>query len=590
MRYMNRFVLSGLAVALMTMSCDMNPEQTPVLEWDSDVLTYSTDVGINIIVESDIIATEGLNTIEIELPAWSADESVETELLEITGSPRKYKFKYEVPVSEKAEIGEHKVKFNISDWVGNTLLQEVSVNIQSDTIAPVLTVTSPETEIEVMPDETVQFELLAKDELKMKDVTVSCQAAGFTQTFLPVSDPKTVEVDYEYNVGLQTGEYEFVIKATDNQLNSVEKHILVKVMQHPSKPRITRVGDNPVCGVSGGTLPFRFKVETNETCPLTKVVVKCQALSIEETVIPEGSVWSYDLSLDAEVAASTPGQRDLEYTIVAVNAKEETTEYKGYLNIFDKVYAIGKGTMAKEKEGYAIPMTQSLTDPNEFELVTWINTVGDGVKFLSEKSWNDYNWGLDTGGKIVSPDSDFIRTEATGYHKFTFNPVTWEYNVEPVTVTEEPETDKLYIYGQYNEWDTESRQWLWRDWWYREFKVHPDNPHCFYIDVKTGPEGTNVAMWKVAAQAAEGVFYGFNTPDMNVYNGELWDYHWWENIAPYYKYDSLTKVPYYREDGRKNAVMRLMVDLHLGYMSWMSLKEQVDAGWTVYPPIYTPVE
>lgn len=586
MKHLYRFTLPCLAIGLMAMSCKSNQEQPLLLEWGGGDTVFSTDVGVDVMVQSDVLSSEGLNTIEVELPAWSAGEDATTELLEITGSPRKYSLKYEVPVSEKAAVGEHIVKFRLSDWAGNSAVQEVTVNVKGDNVNPELTMTSPENGIELMMDETVMFSALATDDLKMKDVVISCPALGYEQTFLPSFDARKVEVNHEYRAGEQFGEFEFIITATDAQMNSVRQSVTIRIVQFSSKPRIEKLGCNPVCGVSGGTLPLRFRIAANESHPLTSIVFKCAALSIEEIIAP--GVWSYEMNLNLSVPAATPGQRDLEYCIVAVNDKSETTEHKGTLNIFDKVYAIGRGTMAKEKQGYAIPMTRSASDPNEFEFVTWINAVGDGVKFLSERSWDAFNWGVNSEGEIVSPESGFIKTEATGYHKFTFNPTTWTCRVEPVTVPDTPETGQLWLYGQFNEWDGSA--WQWRDWWYVQFRRHPENPHCFYIDVKTGGEGTNVALWKVGAQSGDGTFYGFNEPDMNVYDGQLWDYHWWENIAAYHKYASYTKVPYYREDGRKDTVMRLVVDTYLGYMSWMSLKEQVDAGWTIYPPMYTPAE
>ncbi len=373
------------------------------------------------------------------------------------------------------------------------------------------------------------------------------------------------------------------VKATDNKVAAAPSTIVNLNDLSSSAPTIERVGVSPLCGVAGGTVPFEFTIATN-SIPLSNIVISCEALSLNEVIVPEGNSKSYDLKKEIAVASGV-SLRNAAYKVVVTNTMGQSAEYEGTLNIIDRVYAIGTGTMAKEKVGQALPMTQSQTNPNEFEFITWINVVGEGVKFLSAPSWEDFNWGLNENGSIVSPQSDFIRTESTGYHKFTFNAATWKYKVEKVEAPATPATSELWLNGWLYEWD--GQQWCERGWWDRQFKVHPDNPHCFYFDMKTGPEGSNVAVWKIRERLDGGRYYGFNSSEEP---GGNWNYYWWEKAAPYYIYDSGDKVPSFREDGRKNAVMRLMVDTFTGHMSWMPLKEQVDAGWTIYPPMYTPAE
>ena len=196
----------------------------------------------------------------------------------------------------------------------------------------------------------------------------------------------------------------------------------------------------------------------------------------------------------------------------------------------------------------------------------------------------------------MSPESSFIPAEGTGYYKCSFNPATWEYSLEPVTVSDEPVTDELYLNGNaFSYWNETAGAWAEVTDWAAviPFKQHPDNPHCFYIDVKTGPEGSNVALWKIFGQTeleGEGLFYGVNdAPDAAVGNSE-WKYYWWEYCGPAYMYTTFEDTSYFREDGRKGAVMRLTIDTWLGYFSWMPLKEQQDAGWDIYPATYTPIQ
>lgn len=574
-------MLSVFLVMISLNSCQENISEESLLTWDSETTSYRTDIGGEVFISAEIVATDGLDIIIADIPAWSAGGSPERETIEITGSPKKYTFNYEVSLPEDAEAGDHKLVFTLKDYAGKEYMQSIDVFVASDDIQPELEIISPENEIEVFPDGTVVFDVRATDNLKMKEVVILCEKLGFNRTFVPEENDKSVYANCEVDLNnCAPGNYEFVIKAVDAQLNETVITRTIKAVWS-SKPRIHYEQSVPVCGVSGGSLPFKFKIETNEKHPLKTVKILCPALSIDESVQPETGTWSFAMNHIISLPQETPGQRNLEFNVIATNDIDESTEYKGTLHIFDKIYLIGRGTLAFEKQGSAIPMQQETENPDVFSAVTWINKVGLGVKFLAAPSWDDFNWGLDASGEnIVSPESNFITTEKTGYYKCRFNPVTWEYSLTELTVSDAPETDELYLNGNAFWYKNESGDWVEQGDWSAvlPFKKHPANPHCFYIDVKTGPEGSNVALWKIFGQPTyegTGLFYAINA---DASDAGQWMYHWWEYCGPYYKYSTFDETAYFREDGRKDEVMRLCVDTWLGYMSWMPLTEYEAAG------------
>ena len=592
-------MLSAALLLLPLQGCQENLTEEWQLSWNSETLSYRTDIGGDVYISAEITATDGLDIITVDIPAWSSSVEAEREVIEITGSPRKYSFNYEVQLPDDAEVGEYGLSFTLLDYSGNEYVQKIDVIVASDDIKPELEILSPEEGAEITPDGTVTFEVSASDNLKMKEILISCEKLAFEESFLPVDNEKEVTVDYSIDLNEyapELGDYEFVIKAVDAQLNDTSAVRTVKVA-YSSKPRITYGQRIPVCGVSGGTLPFRFKIETNDEHTLKSVQIICGAIGLNETVLPEQetSLWEMDYSVN--LSEGIPAQQNVSFTLKAVNDIDETTEYTGTLNVIENVYLIGRGTLALEKEGQAILMEQDAENPDVFSAVTWINRSGLGVKFLSEPSWNAFNWGLDSeGDNIVSPESNFIPVNGTGYYKCSFNPVTWEYSLESVTADEEPITTELYLFGDvFSYWNESEGAWTQIPGWsgIAPFKRHPDNPHCFYIDVKTGPANSDVALWKIFGQTAlegEGLFYGVNAEPDTAPGGSQYVWQWWEYCGPAYRYSTFDDISYFKEGSRTDAVMRLTVDTWLGYMSWMPLKEQQDAGWEIYPELYTPIQ
>ena len=412
-----------------------------------------------------------------------------------------------------------------------------------------------------------------------------------------------------YHIVVFRGEYAdltVTVTYSDGTYSSSEYHnvtlangasLTVDPSEAASKPKITYEQEIPVCGVSGGTLPFRFKIESNGKHPLKTVQITCAALGIDETVQPEQTTSSWEMDHSVNLAEGIPAQQNVSFTIKAVNDIDGTAEYNGTLNVIENVYLIGRGTLALEKEGQAILMEQDAENPDVFSAVTWINKSGLGVKFLSERSWNAFNWGLgQDGNNIVSPESSFIPVNGTGYYRCSFNPTTWEYSFDPVTVSDEPVTEELYLNGNaFSYWDEAGQTWTPVPSWSGvvPFRQHPDNPHCFYIDVKTGPANSDVALWKIFGQTAlegEGLFYGVNAEPDTAPGGSQYVWQWWEYCGPAYRYSTFDDISYFKEGSRTDAVMRLTVDTWLGYMSWMPLKEQQDAGWEIYPELYTPIQ
>jgi hypothetical protein len=581
------FVLPALACLLAFAACEKTGnESTDFLMWDSAVNTYDVDKGGEVAVSATITASGGLNTISVAIPAWSVTGAPKTDVIEVTGSPKTYEFTYTVKVDADAQIGQKTVAFTMKDHNNKEVKQDVIINVQSDKVLPVLTIITPENNADCSPDEDLVINITATDDLKMKSLAVVCEELELSETAVPEADPKSVTINKTLSLTGRNGTFVITVTATDDQLNVTTETRTIQIL-YSSKPRITANSSHSLCGVAGGTMPLDFKIESNPLHPIVSVSFKCSTLSLDKNYTPAENQWSYTLTEEFPVVTGDD-LRNVPFTITAKNDIDEIGTYTGSLDIIKDVYMIGRATIAKEKQDMAVLMAKETGNSNVFTGITWVDVAGDGIKFLSKQSWEDFNWGLDANGNVVSPDSEFIPIGATGYHKVTFNPATREYTIAPYTVTDEPKSTMIYLNGHsFYLWDGSSWK-MQEDWGAVEaFKTYPGNPHRFYIDIKTGLEGSNVCLFKIWGQEtyADGeIFYSYHSEDMD---GNGWDYHWWHFVGPLYIKDSFYKIPYYREDGRKETVMRLTVDTYLMYMSWMPLKEQFDAGWTIYPEVYT---
>ena len=346
-------MLSAALLLLPLQGCQENLTEEWQLSWNSEILSYRTDIGVDVYISAEITATDGLDIITVDIPAWYASDEAGQDVIEITGSPRKYTFDYEVQVPDDAEVGEYTLSFTLLDYSGKEYVQDIDVIVASDDVKPELEIISPEDGAEFFPDETVKFELSASDNLKMKEIVISCAKLGFEQSFTPQDNEKTVSVDYSLDLNdCGLGDYEFVIKAVDAQLNDTTAFRTIKAT-YSSKPRIYYEQNIPVCGVSGGIIPFRFKIESNDAHPLKNVQIICSALGIDEPVQPEPGTWAWEMEHFVNLGKEIPAQQNISFTIKAVNDIDEMTEYNGTLNVIDKVYLIGRGTLALEKAGHS---------------------------------------------------------------------------------------------------------------------------------------------------------------------------------------------------------------------------------------------
>jgi lipoprotein len=565
-----------ILVLLFVYSCQNDPEplQYQGFEVSSNTNEYYGEKGLSVNVKAKVTAENGIKDIYVTIGAWKDGDSEIQDMISVKGSPKIYDLSYVVTIPEDAVSRNNIVAFVIEDYQGVRKEYKVTVFAKDDLEEPTMVIDRPLDGQSFTPMDELQFKIMVTDNLKMGDVTITCEEISFSKTYAPSpSDPSSITIDDQLALNDLSGEYTFTITATDAQNNSVTetRKIGVKI---PSKPSVYKSMDHEICGVSGGTIKFNFDIVTNYEHQITEVKLACSDLGIDKTYNPNAS--EYKLEAEFDVASDKVYTRNIPVKITATNNSGEVTEWEGECHIIKDVFIIGKGTLAREKEGYAIPMQQNSSTPNEFEAITWIENVGDGFKFLSAKSWNDFNWGLNNKNELVSADSEFIKPSTAGYYKLTFNPVDWTYTATKYTVNEDPKHSEMYIFGHRFKYK-DATGWKdlnnWNDPMVKMTR-YPTNPHRFYLDIMTGPAQINGnwerrAIFKFAAQNNfndGGSYYGIkDTSD------DKWV--WWEYSGPIYQFTKAGEAPNLVEDSRSDAEMRIVIDTYLMYMSWMPLDQ-----------------
>lgn len=566
----NIFYIAVLLIAFIT-GCQEEPAALSYsgFEIEMSKTEYFVDKGTIFTFECEVTCENGIKEYQVAVPAWNSDMEEKVETVQVTGSPKKYKIQHSLSLPDNIELEQCDLVLTVYDYSGESVNKTITVKIKTDTTKPELLIVTPENGGQYSPKEDLMFDLTAKDELKIKSVTIQCEALDFYKEYTSEMS-NSLEIKVNDNMSLEglSGEYTFVITATDAQDNSTSQEVKV-IVTIPSKPGIFKVDGTPYCGVSGGILKLVYDIETSYDCTITNVNIKSEGLGIDKNISETGQS-EYRLNETFDIDESVEAKQ-FPVKITVTNSKGEETVLNDNCRIINKLYIIGRGTLAREKEGKAIEMTRCDGDKSCFEITTYIEKVGDGVKFLSAQSWNELNLGIGSDDKIInSGSSKYITTPETGYYKFTFNGATWEYTSERIITSSSAEHEHMYIFGSEFLYD-ENGEWKTQEGWNSvmpEMIKYQDNPHRFYLDVKTGTNDVK-AYIKFAAQndiSDGGVFYGMQetSNDQEV---------WWEYVGKIYKFTKAGDTPNMCEKSRNGEVMRIVIDTYLAQMSWMPIDQ-----------------
>lgn len=581
-KYSNQLLIV-LAMFLFTcISCNDDPYIVGYKGFTcvSDEVEYVFESGSTGTIDAKVVAEKGLKKITVKIGSWTGSGSGIEDIIEVKGSPKIYDMSYTFSIPDNASV-DTEFTFVLEDYGNNTIEYKVNVTTVKDEEKPVIEIERPVSpNNKFSPLEKVPFQITVTDNKKIKEAILSCEALPYTKTFKPADvKDKSIKISEYVDIPLE-GTYTFNLKAYDAQGNLTEQDIEV-IIAVGSKPAIVDLMTTPLVGVSGGKLPFNFKVSTDSEHVISTVEIKISSpdASTSKTFTPNIQIAELTDALDIPATADAH-ENDLKITVTATNNIGETAEWTGNCSIIKNVYIFGKGTVAKNMMEYSMPM-QRQPGTNQFVYKTYVEAANEGFRFWSGTfSVNAEDrkvtavpvrsWGKKDGSNMVEGSETFITTNGTGYYIITFDPVTLAYTVESdISVPATPEESGMYSQVNFLTYKS-GNNWVNADWNFIQLNPFPGNVHRFYIDIKTNGTGWEQAFFGLAAQAgSNGTMYsvvggggGYNY----TFNGYTC------SLEKVYSWNATGKIS---EKGTTpiGTMFRLVVDTYLMQLGWAPITE-----------------
>lgn len=533
-KYLFRFTALLFCVFLMAVSC--SKDDPSVLEYDGFTFTaeqesLSIETGSSDMISGKLIVANGLNLIHIKTGAWTSGGQTDEQTVEVYGSPKTYSFSFEVVVPYDAEQ-DNSVELTFEDYKGEKLSHTIPITVGKDLVPPVVTVSKPTDDEKVFsPEEKVPFDIRITDEKRLGKAVLSCEKIDFSKNYMPARpDDKFINIADEIRIP-ELGTYTFLLEAYDAQGNRTVRNIEVQIKES-SKPAIVNQMTSSILGVAGGTMPVSFRISTDIEHVITEITVNIASGDVTafRTLTPNQQI--VDLEDYLEIPASADAHdSDLPITVTAKNDIGESSQWSGMASIVKGMYVTGNATIGKDNIGYSMPMTQA-EGSNTFTFKTYAESAGDGLTFWSGAVTKDdqhkptakslFAWGKGSEGKIVMGSTTPVAIPARGYYIVTMDPIAGTCSV---TADMSVPTEGNPVWAQINDAKRyQDGEWKLLSWAWTQFDQFPDNPHRYYIDLKTagGNAWERVVIGLSGQSGSSGIIYGIPTGGGYKYSFDGW--------------------------------------------------------------------
>jgi hypothetical protein len=248
------------------------------------------------------------------------------------------------------------------------------------------------------------------------------------------------------------GPHKILVTAEDVGGNQTSAEITVRLDKDFLSPVFVQTKPTDGTPVKGGDT-LRFLFEVTDERGIDTFILKAPDFGIDTIIAfdPGNPQYTYinNIAISEEMAIGTY-YINVEASDTSDNKTSKLLSIK-VIESIDNVYLVGGASFNGWNEGNPTPMRKDATDDDWFEITTYSQGTVDnnGVKFLGQKGWTPFNWGLDpsNSSKIINSESSekIILAEA-GYYKVRFNPTTLEYSVEKEVASTEIKSE-MYVMG-----------------------------------------------------------------------------------------------------------------------------------------------
>jgi len=241
------------------------------------------------------------------------------------------------------------------------------------------------------------------------------------------------------------------VSATDVGGNITTYDVVVTLDYDTTLPVITFT--SPISGTAGTVGDFvDLNINFSDNKALDSVIVINESLGYEVKLKMPDNTLNYNFTDSIEIPL-TGISGAIEFTAMGVDKTGNTnTAYSTVLvgekdEIFN-MYAVGGSTWYGWDPSKATEMWKN-PDNNNWFVVEFYYTAGNGIKFIGQLDWEPNNWGTDPNDSsriINSQDSGTIEFDEEGYYHVEFNPYTLEYTYEKMEVDVDVK-ENMYLMG-----------------------------------------------------------------------------------------------------------------------------------------------
>lgn len=241
------------------------------------------------------------------------------------------------------------------------------------------------------------------------------------------------------------------LTAIDIAGNSTSYDVVVTLDSDITEPQV--IFTSPISGTAstvGDSVNLNIDFSDNKA--LDSVIVITKTLNYEVKLkMPDNTLnYNFTDSVDIPLTGITGA---IEFTAIGIDTSgNKTTAYAtilvGEKDEIHNVYAVGGSTWYEWDPSKATEMWKNPDDEDWFVLEFYY-TKGNGIKFIGQLDWEPNNWGTDPNdsSKIInSQDSGTIEFAEDGYYHVEFNPYTLAYTYKKMEVDVEIK-ENMYLMG-----------------------------------------------------------------------------------------------------------------------------------------------
>lgn len=268
------------------------------------------------------------------------------------------------------------------------------------------------------------------------------------------ASPKEYNLKYKFLIPIDAQantSHTVIVSVTDVAGNITTQDVTINLDYDITNPTVSFV--SPISGSSnvvGDTV--ELNIDFSDDKALDSIIVFNEYLNYEVKLKMTDNTLAFNFSdsIDIPLTGVTGA---VEFTAIGIDKTgNQTTSFSSILvgekdEIYN-MYAVGGSTWYEWDPTKGTQMWKN-PDNEDWFVIEFFYTMGNGIKFTGQLNWEPDNWGTDPNdnSKIInSQDSGTIEFPEEGYYHVEFNPYTLVYTSEQMEINVDVK-ENMYLMG-----------------------------------------------------------------------------------------------------------------------------------------------